>query len=46
MGSHWEQDFFCGGTENPLDLEDLGASCSGGLWEDVYGPRQLDMGNL
>lgn len=43
MGLHWVWDIFCGGTEIPLDL---GAGCPGGLWEDVYGPRQIHTGNL
>ena len=46
MALRWERDIFHGGTEILPDLGDLGASCSGGLWEDVYGPRQIGTGNL
>lgn len=32
--------------EIPPDLGDLGASCSGWLWEVVYSQRQINVGNL
>lgn len=46
MGLHEVWDIFHGGTEIPPDLGDLGASCSGWLWEVVYSQRQINVGNL